>query len=157
MHSEQISLRPATQADSQFVYQVKKAALGPYIEQVFGWDEEQQQAFHAEEYQVETTQIVLQDSQPIGWVASHQEHQNLIIDHVYLLPEYQGKGIGKQLLATVLAEADVQGYPSKLDVLKVNPARRLYERNGFVIVGENEHFYHMERQPLKQTSMEQFK
>ena len=147
MQSEHIRLRPATQADHQFVYEVKKAALGPYIEQVFGWDEAVQQAFHAEEYHVETTQIVLHDGQPAGWVASHQEYQSLIVEHLYLLPEYQGKGIGNQLLATVLAEADAQGCIVKLDVLKVNPARRLYERNGFVIVGENDHFYHMERQP----------
>jgi GNAT superfamily N-acetyltransferase len=52
---------------------------------------------------------VLLDSQPIGWVASHQEQQHLIIDHIYLLPEYHGKGIGEQLLVLALAEADLQG------------------------------------------------
>ncbi len=150
MNTTRITLRPATPADGHFVYEVKKSALGPYIEQVFGWNEEQQQGFYAEEYDMEATQVVLQDGQPIGWVASHLEEQNQIIDHVYLLPEYQGKGIGNQVLAMVLVEADIHGYSSKLDVLKVNRARRLYERSGFVITGSNEHFYHMERQPLKQ-------
>jgi ribosomal protein S18 acetylase RimI-like enzyme len=69
------------------------------------------------------------------------------IGDVYLLPGVPGQGIGTRLLQMLLQTADNAGLIARLDVLKVNPARRLYERCGFTIIGENDHFYHMERQP----------
>ena len=147
MNPQNVVLRPATPADEQFVYDVKKEALGPYITEVFGWDEEAQMRFHMEEYQMENSYIILETTHSIGWLAFHQEGEVLVIDHLYLLPESQGKGVGKQLLSFVLETADRNENRVQLGVLKVNPARRLYERCGFTIIGENEHFYFMERQP----------
>jgi GNAT superfamily N-acetyltransferase len=147
MSTKQISVRSAILTDEQFVYDVKKEALGPYIAAVWGWDEETQRRFHTEEYQRENSYIVLEMDRPIGWFAFHEEEDVIIVDHLYLLPQSQGKGIGKHLLATIIEAADTKKYRVQLGVLKVNPARRLYERCGFTIVDENDHFYHMERQP----------
>ena len=48
----------------------------------------------------------------------------------------------------VLANFDcaeiILGAPVRLSVLRANPARRLYERLGFRIVGENGHGYDMQ-------------
>lgn len=41
-----VTLRKATADDSEFVFLVKKAALGEYIEQTWGWDEDFQRRFH---------------------------------------------------------------------------------------------------------------
>ena len=69
------------------------------------------------------------------------------IDHLYLLPSAHGQGIGTRILQMLLQTADTDGLIARLDVLKVNPARRLYERCGFSIIGANDNFFHMERQP----------
>ena len=55
---------------------------------------------------------------------------------IAVLPEYIGRGIGSELLARLLVEA--RGvYPCiYLSVRDDNPAIRLYERAGFVVVGE---------------------
>lgn len=47
------------------------------------------------------------------------------------------------LPSLVLREAGQAGVAVELSVLKVNPARRLYERLGFVQVSEGEHSYLM--------------
>ncbi len=53
---------------------------------------------------------------------------------IAILPEYIGKGVGTQLLARV-SEAAKEMYPSVvLSVRSTNPAKRLYERMGFVVV-----------------------
>lgn len=52
------------------------------------------------------------------------------------LPACTGKGIGSQLLTQLLAAA-ASLYPAiYLNVRATNPAKRLYERFGFVVVGE---------------------
>jgi GNAT superfamily N-acetyltransferase len=144
---KQPASRPATPADSALAYEIKKAALGPYIIQVFGWDETRQLEFHAEEFHPGNTHILLDHGQPIGWFATHREDNAFFIDHLYLLPGVHGQGIGTQLLQMLLQTADEAGLVARLDVLKVNPARRLYERCDFLIIGATDHFYHMERQP----------
>lgn len=54
---------------------------------------------------------------------------------IYLLPEYIGKGYGKQLLAAVVAKLTNMGYDSIfLWVLEDNiRARKFYEKEGFVL------------------------
>ena len=40
-----IALRAATPGDSEFCYQLHKAAMGGYITAIWGWDEQEQRAF----------------------------------------------------------------------------------------------------------------
>lgn len=60
-----------------------------------------------------------------------------------VLPEYQGRGIGSSVVLGVLREARAANQAVVLTVLKNNPAKRLYERVGFKVVGEREHVYEM--------------
>src|SRR2546429_2008425 len=39
--------RPAAPADSEFCYQLHKAAMGGYITAIWGWDEQVQRGFHS--------------------------------------------------------------------------------------------------------------
>ena len=53
---------------------------------------------------------------------------------IAILPDYIGKGVGTQLLAHFI-EAVKDDYPAiVLSVRSTNPAKRLYERMGFVVV-----------------------
>jgi ribosomal protein S18 acetylase RimI-like enzyme len=70
---------------------------------------------------------------------------HLFLATVALLPEHQGRGIGTDLVNMVLAEGRRHNLPVRLQVLKVNRARKLYERLGFKAYGESETHVHMER------------
>ena len=60
-----------------------------------------------------------------------------------ILPDYQGMGIGTQILTNVLKEnKDVRIY---LKTYKENPARNLYQRVGFKKYDETETHWLMER------------
>lgn len=57
-------------------------------------------------------------------------------------PDHQGLGIGRTLLARMLAAADAESAPVVLDVRTDNvPARTLYEAHGFEIVGIRPRYY----------------
>jgi hypothetical protein len=53
-----------------------------------------------------------------------------------VLPGHRGRGIGTALLGRALEAAGARGEAVSLSVARTNPARRLYERAGFVGVGE---------------------
>lgn len=58
---------------------------------------------------------------------------------IQLLPAVQRHGIGTAIIESLTAQAAAVGIPLDLGVEKDNPeARRLYERLGFVLVGETE-------------------
>jgi ribosomal protein S18 acetylase RimI-like enzyme len=63
-----------------------------------------------------------------------------------VLPAFQGRGIGPQVLACVLREA--AGRPVALRCLRSNPrALAFWQREGFVVVGETETHHEMARPP----------
>lgn len=66
---------------------------------------------------------------------------------IALLPAWRGQGIGERLLRDLFAAADREGRVVSLHVEIRNPARRLYERLGFVDVARDEVHARMERQP----------
>ena len=145
METHLIQLRPATEADSEFCYDVKKQALGHYVAQVWGWDEAFQREFHRADFGLRRPDVVVYRDLDIGTIEiiSHADH--LHVGEFYLLRPFQRQGIGTALLGRVLNEATEKSLPVRLEVLKNNPVRSLYQRHGFVVTGEREHHFLMER------------
>ena len=133
-----LTLRPATQADGEALFQLLKATMKDYVARTWGWDEARQRAYFWDRFDPATDRIVVLDEQDIGVLAASDQHDVLFVERLYILPAYQGRGIGTQLLRGIMARAFDRGLPVRLHVLKVNPARRLYERLGFTQVGETE-------------------
>lgn len=142
-----LTTRPATESDRGFAYEVKRAALGPYVEQVWGWDEPFQQAFHARGWEARRPDIIVIDGQDAGTVQLVRREGDYLLGEFYLLPRYQRRGAGSRLLGQVLAAADADGLPVHLQIIRINPAKALYERHGFRVCGETATHFLMERAP----------
>lgn len=67
--------------------------------------------------------------------------RDLRIVDIALLPPARGQGIGGALLADVTAAAAQAGLTASIHVERENPARRLYTRAGFVVIGTANEFY----------------
>lgn len=139
------TIRPATSQDEPFLWRMlyyashmdnddgavaDDAKTHPYLARfVEGWGRPDDLGVIAEEA----------DGRPVGaaWVrvlpVADGENAELAIA---VLPESIGQGVGRAMLTRLLAEA--RGvYPCiYLSVRDSNPAIRLYERAGFVVVGE---------------------
>ena len=142
-----LAVRPATADDRAFAFAVKRAALGPYVAQVWGWDEDFQRAFHAADWAVRRPDIVEVDGVAVGTIEVAPHPAGLELGEFYLLPGHQRRGIGSELLRRVLTRADAEGRTVRLRFLKVNPVRSQYERNGFRVVGESATHYLAARAP----------
>lgn len=88
--------------------------------------------------------MVLLGSEPIGCLRVEDHDDHVFVDYIALMPEHQRHGIGAALLRQVQASAATRGMPVRLNVLKVNPARALYERLGFAVVREDDVRWYME-------------
>ena len=114
-----------------------------YIAKIWGWDEQWRQEHFTENFDPDTDQVIVLDEKDIGVISIEEKEDEIFLSKIYILPEYQGRGIGTQLINYLLEVAFNSGLPVTLRVLKTNPAKLLYERLGFVEVGETETEYLM--------------
>lgn len=78
------------------------------------------------------------DNRPIGRMIVAREDQELRLVDIALLAEHRNSGIGTRLIQELIAEAAKVGKPLRLQVLKSNPAARLYSRLGFLRMGDDD-------------------
>ena len=139
-------LSAATNEDFDFLYQLKKIAYKEYIEQTWGWDEEFQVKFHKENFSTENTKIIEVGHKQIGTVDVKESTLNIFISGLYLLQEYQSKGIGTKIIKDLIEEAEAKKKRLELEVLKVNSrAKKLYESLGFILEDRDKNKYFMYR------------
>jgi GNAT superfamily N-acetyltransferase len=60
------------------------------------------------------------------------------LEHFYIFPNRQGRGLGAAVLGALLAEADAAGEAVEMTVVRESPAHRFYARFGFVETGRDE-------------------
>jgi ribosomal protein S18 acetylase RimI-like enzyme len=86
-----------------------------------------------------TISVIESDGERAGRLRVARDHGRIELCGIQLLPGVQGRGIGTAIIEQLKAEAAAAGVPLDLGVEKDNPgARRLYDRLGFVQVGEDD-------------------
>ncbi|WP_052391858.1 GNAT family N-acetyltransferase [Paraburkholderia bannensis] len=155
-----MSLRAATAADRDFECAV---FISTRVEEFTrtGWEPERIRSFLQEQFQLQHQyyqrhypdgcfDIVEMNGVAIGrlYHAKREEPSGseLRVIDIALLPEWRGGGIGTRLLHAVLAEAWQERLAVSLYVERNNPVRALYDRLGFMKIGENG-VYEMLRRP----------
>ena len=146
-----VTLRPATAADREIVHQLLLDTSKGYVEQTWGWSDEIEQLVDADFENwfnpPSSGQIVQAEGRDVGYLKVADHEDGVLLDMVLLDPTYQGRGIGTALITDVVTEAHARGETVVLQVLKVNPSKRLYERLGFVVSAELDHHYLMRAYP----------
>jgi ribosomal protein S18 acetylase RimI-like enzyme len=131
-----VALRPARPADSEFCYQLHKAAMGDYVAAIWGWDEQRQRDFHTRGFAPGRWQIITANGADAGMLDVEYRPGEIYLGRIEILPDYQGRGIGSRLINALLDEAAQKGQDLVLEVLTVNHrAYALYQRLGLREVG----------------------
>ena len=145
---EGLSIRKAYTSDSEFVFTVKEAAYREYVEQVWGWDDNYQRERHNTEFASQDFHIIQFCGTDVGCLITSRTADTLKVNQIFILPEYQGKGIGSACMTRIVDDANLEQKSVVLKVLKVNTRGIvLYKRLGFTIVGEDSIYFQMEKSP----------
>ncbi|SOF02374.1 Acetyltransferase (GNAT) family protein [Streptomyces sp. OV198] len=133
-----------TPADSEFCFDLHKAAMGDYVAAVRGWDEADQRDYHERHFDPDRWQIITINGTDAGILTVEYSATEVYLGRIELHPRYQGRGIGTHpLIQSLIDTAAKRDQDLMLDVLAVNTgAHAFYERHGFREVarhGENNH------------------
>lgn len=130
------NFRASEASDAQWMAELRAEVMRPDLERLDRYDPVRVRTRFLDAFAPAHTRVIVRDGQDIGLVALRSEPDALWIEHFYLASSQQGRGIGRQVLASIMAEGD-DSRPFRLNVLQGSPARRLYERHGFVLDHED--------------------
>lgn len=141
-----IGLRPALASDYDFCKSLYFTE-NQWILEALRLDREAHEARFPEQWKLYEVRIIVGDGVDIGWLQSAARQDGLYLRQLYIVSPLQRQGIGTGIMSRAIAEAALAKLPLKLDVVKINPALRLYQRLGFRITGEEEHKFNMTLDP----------
>lgn len=149
-------LEIACPEDAGFLFDVYADTRREEME-AWGWPAEETNAFLRMQFELQTrsyamqfpdavTQVIIYEGNRIGRIIVSMNNPIHLID-ISLLTAYRNQGIGTAVMASLQRKAAAAGLPVKLSVLEHNPAKRLYERLGFKVIGEAFPYISMSWQP----------
>ena len=149
-----VTFRLETDADAAFSQEVYAASREDEM-RVVPWTDEQKRVFLAAQFEAQRRfyrdqfpetdfLIILVDGRPAGRLYVRRTTGEINLVDIALLPAWRSAGIGGALVSELLDESRRTGHPVRLHVEHQNPARRLYDRLGFVLIADLGVYVHME-------------
>lgn len=150
-----LRLKPVTSEDEEFLVSLYASTRADELAQV-DWPEENKNAFIRWQFEMQRQEynqrfphaeyyVIVVDHRPAGrmWIGT-DDHQIRLMD-IAILPEFQNRGGGTQLVRWLIDRAKTAGKPLRHMVFMLNEdAHRFYERLGFVTIEELGAYKHME-------------
>lgn len=148
-------LRPATPADAGWQQAIFASTRADELA-LTGWSRAQCEAFVRQQHQAQqlhytrhfpraVCQLILVGDEVAGRLWLDERGERLHVLDIALLPAWRNRGLGSRCLLDLAA----CGRPLSIQVEIHNPARRLYERLGFVQEGEPQGLYQAMVRPAR--------
>lgn len=142
------ALENATAGDFEALLALRLRAMRESLERLGRYDEQRAREQLAEHFDPAHTQHIVVDGRRVGFLVLKTLSHAMRLNHFYIDPTEQRRGIGHRVLQWVCAEADRRQLPVELLALKGSAANRFYLRHGFVATGEGEWDVDYVRMPL---------
>jgi GNAT superfamily N-acetyltransferase len=130
-------LRPAEDADVELIAELRAVTMRPDLERIGRFDPDRVRQRLRNGFAAEHTWVIEVEGEFGGCIALRPDIDAHWLEHFYLDPRWQGKGIGSAVLSKLLERCDREHLVVRVNVLHGSPAQRLYERHGFTVVTEN--------------------
>jgi GNAT superfamily N-acetyltransferase len=141
-----ITLRPAIDQDFEYCKRLYFAEMEWIIEQL-RLDRTAQEMGFGQQWRLPQVRIIALDGTDVGWFQAIKQDDELFVAQMFVDGPFQRRGIGTEVVKRLIGEANEFNLAVRLNVVKINPARRLYERLGFRVTHEDDRKYYMKRDP----------
>ena len=133
-----IGFDAVTPADMEELAALRILAMRDSLERIGRFDPDRARSRFVDGFDPANTKIILADGERVGFVVARREHGEIQLDHLYILPGHQRRGIGSAVMAELLSDADAKGLTATVGALRGSEANAFYQRFGFKPAGESE-------------------
>ena len=139
----QITISNAANIEPSRLAAIRVEAMRPSLEAVGRFDPDRARNRFLETYNADDTQVVHVGGDLIGFYVVRNRPDRLYLDHLYIHPERQGSGLGREIVRSIQCQACDMGQPVRLMALRGSPANDFYVSCGFALerYDELDNFY----------------
>lgn len=130
--AQEWSLRQSLGSDASWMAELRAEVMRPDLERLGLWDETRVRRRFLDAFNPAYTSVIQVGDENVGLIAVRPVEGSAWIEHFYLRPSFQGRGIGSQVLRHMMT-AYKEHRPFRLNVLQGSDARHLYDRTGFTV------------------------
>ncbi|HET9992701.1 MAG TPA: GNAT family N-acetyltransferase [Kofleriaceae bacterium] len=131
-------MRPARDEDRELFFVTRRDGFRRYVEANKPWDDGEQRASANADFDALPVEIIERGGVAIGYQIVEHNDDHWRLDEIALVAPERNRGIGTDLVRAIMASARAAGMPLRLNCLRANPARRLYDRLGFRVIAEED-------------------
>ncbi|WP_289032601.1 GNAT family N-acetyltransferase [uncultured Roseibium sp.] len=124
--------------DGECLANLRVAAMRPSLEAIGRFDPARAKARFLESFTPDETLRIEASGQLLGFFVLRTRSDHLYLDHLYVLPDIQGKGIGTHVVRYAQQKAEAAKLPLRLVALRGSAANEFYTRHGFKLKGSAE-------------------
>ncbi len=139
----EITLRESTERDADFVNALTRRVMQKYVDATWKTSEDRERYYLHNGFDQPATRIIQCNGEDAGRMTVTYSVDRIILEGIHIAEGFQGRGAGGRLLEQLIDEAKRMRLPLELMLLKVNPAKNLYERAGFHVYREDVNRFYM--------------
>jgi GNAT superfamily N-acetyltransferase len=138
-----ISFANAKPEDFEYLLALRIDAMRESLERIGRFDPARARERFLSGFEPDDTRHIEHEAQRVGFVVTKRQAECLLLDHLYIHPKYQSKGIGGAVVSQVISEANALHLPVRVGALRESDSNRFYIANGFQLVdhGEFDNYY----------------
>jgi ribosomal protein S18 acetylase RimI-like enzyme len=133
-----LHLVPARPEDAEALVALRIEAMRESLEQAGRFDPARARDRFLSTFSPDHTRHVELAGERVGFVVTRLDGDALRLDHLYLRPAHQSRGLGSAVLRLVFGEADAAQLPVRVGALRGSRSNVFYLRHGFRLVGQSE-------------------
>ena len=133
-----LALTPAAAGDLEPLVALRIEAMRESLERIGRFDAARARERFAAGFAPQHTQHIELHGERVGFIAVRPAADGLLLDHFYIHPDHQSRGIGTLALQQVFEQADAAGLPLRVGALRGSDSNRFYRRHGFRLIEETE-------------------
>jgi GNAT superfamily N-acetyltransferase len=141
------TLLPVVPGDFEALLALRIRAMRPSLEALGRFTPERARERLAGSFRPQHMHHLVLGGERVGCVTLTHEVGALRLDHLYVEPAHQRRGLGQWVLDWACSQADQRQEPLLLTALQGSDAIRLYQRNGFAETGREGVDVHHRRAP----------
>lgn len=127
--------------------EIRISAMKESLERIGRFNPQRARERFISSFEPKHTKYIALNSSIVGFVVVKFEESEILLDHLYINPEHQSKGIGAVVLQSIFSEANLKSLPVTVGALRESASNRFYQRHGFIKSGESEWDIYYVRQP----------
>ncbi len=145
--SSSVTFAAVTADDFEELLALRIAAMRESLEKVGRFDPERARERLRGSFYPEYTKFILVGGERVGFYTFRPAEDDFHLDHLYVHPCCQSRGVGSEVLHRLVLEADEREMSVHLGALRGSASNRFYQRHGFEQTAEDEWDIYYVRRP----------